>query len=250
MLKLILKRYLNSRRFNYEPFDSLLCFKDRNEIYSYMNNFFLYKLPLQFVRHRNYFLKDHRGFGENAFHSMWYYIFEAFRPINCLEIGVYRGQSISLWSMLSRYFHLPKANVVGISPFDQSGDSVSTYKDIDYYSDTIKNFKNFNLSFTNLVKGKSSDPISVKTIKETEWDLIYIDGSHDYEDVSFDYNISKENLSSDGIIVFDDSSLYFDYQPQPGSFKGHEGPSLIASQMVTKEMDLILGVGHNNVFKK
>lgn len=250
MLKLIIKRYLNLKRFKYESFSSLLGLKNRNKIYSYMDDFFLYKLPLQFVRHRDYFLKDRRGFGEDAFHSMWYYIFEVYKPVNCLEIGVYRGQTISLWSMLSRYFNYPEVNIVGISPFDQSGDSVSTYKDIDYYNDTLRNFRKFNLTFSQLIKGRSSDPVSVKSVKQTKWDLIYIDGSHDYEDVLFDYKISMENLSQDGIIVFDDSSIYFDYQPNAKSFKGHEGPSLVASQIASKEMNLVLGVGHNNVFKK
>ena len=56
-----------------------------------------YHLPFSIINHRVYFSKEFRGFGEEAFHSMWYLLLSEFKPKNCLEIGVYRGQIISLW---------------------------------------------------------------------------------------------------------------------------------------------------------
>jgi len=35
--------------------------------------------------------ENRRGFGENAFHTMWYLLLEEFKPATFLEIGVFRG---------------------------------------------------------------------------------------------------------------------------------------------------------------
>jgi len=73
-----------------------------------------------------------------------------------------------------------------------------------------------------------------------------VDGSHDYEIVKSDYEVSKRNLNQNGLQVFDDSSLYFDFGK---SFKGHQGPSKLVKEVVPNEMDFLFGVGHNNVFQ-
>jgi len=48
----------------------------------------------------------------------------------------------------------------------------------------------------------------------------------------------------------DDSSLYFDYQAAPGAFSGHPGPSKVAKEISQKQLKLIGGIGHNNIFMK
>src|SRR5438270_5491658 len=99
--------------------------------------------PQELRRHRNYFAKSRRGFGENAFHVMWFLLFTEFRPASFLEIGVYRGQVLSLASLLQSLTR-QTGEIVGISPFESAGDSVSKYrKHIDYLADTRANFAQF-----------------------------------------------------------------------------------------------------------
>ena len=55
------------------------------------------------ARHRRY-IEDHNlGFGDAAFHAMWLRLLDAavdkFGRPKLLEIGVFKGQVISLWSL-------------------------------------------------------------------------------------------------------------------------------------------------------
>lgn len=72
-------------------------------------------------------LKDHRdwierhnwGFGDRAFHYMWYLLLSQAvlkkpNPV-LLEIGVYKGQVISLWSLIAAK-ELVTALIYAISP--------------------------------------------------------------------------------------------------------------------------------------
>jgi hypothetical protein len=222
----------------------------RNEIYEIMDDFYFQHLPLQFVKHRKYFSKNSRGFGEDAFHSMWYLLFSEFKPVNCLEIGVYRGQTLTLWGLLARHFKY-SCNIECVSPFSSAGDSVSKYNnEIDYLDDTLKNHKYFNLGDPKYCVEFSNSDKAKSFISQKKWDLIYIDGSHDYDIVCDDFETSLKNLAPKGIIVMDDSSLYFDYAPGKKSFAGHPGPSRVAKEIVQNKMHLLGGVGHNNIFQK
>jgi hypothetical protein len=224
--------------------------KNRNTIYDDHENFFFEKLPWQFVKHRKYFDKNHRGFGENAFHSMWYFLFSEFKPKKCLEIGVYRGQTITLWALLCKYFGFD-CHIAAVSPFSADGDAVSNYlKDIDYLSDTQLNHEYFKLPQPQYCVGLSTSIQAHEFVGQTKWDLIYIDGSHDIDVVRQDLELAINNLSSNGIIVMDDSSLYFDYVPRSNSFAGHPGPSQVALEYPQNHLRLLGGVGHNNIFIK
>src|SRR4030095_11685340 len=136
----------------------------------------------EFVReHRRYFTAEQRGFGEDAFHTMWYVLFEEFRPASALEIGVYRGQTITLWKLLSRYFGF-SCRVGCISPFTPAGDAVSQYAErIDYYEDVVCNHARFNLDLPKFSRQLSTTPEARRFALECPWNLIYIDGNHDYE---------------------------------------------------------------------
>jgi hypothetical protein len=173
-----------------------------------------------------------------------------YKPTNLLEIGVYRGQVVSNWTLIAKLLNL-KVDVSGVSPFSSFGDSVSEYlKNLDYYQDIQDTFEELDLEKPTFIKGFSSDKNAVKYIKSKKWDMIYIDGGHDYKDVLFDYKLCLENLSDNGIIVIDDASLYTDYEPLSFAFKGHPGPSLIAREYADKEMKFLGAVGHNSVYIK
>jgi cephalosporin hydroxylase len=217
-------------------------------LYTYMHHYFHNLCPANVRGHRIYYQQERRGFGEDAFHAMWLTLLREFQPKQCLEIGVYRGQVVSLWALLARNLGFP-CDVHGISPFTSVGDEVSVYmRNIDFLEDTLTHHLHFGLPEPTLIRAFSTDLVALKHIRSRRWDLIYIDGNHDYEVALADYEVCKENLAAGGLLVMDDSSLYTDFQPPRFSFAGHPGPSRVVQERAMKELRFIGGVGHNNVF--
>jgi hypothetical protein len=181
---------------------------------------------------------------------MWVLIFKEFKPINILEIGVYRGQTLSLFTLLGlRYTNF--LNVNGISPLTSAGDEVSIYlKNLDYENDINENFEFFNLDKPKIHKGFSTDTQMIDIIARSEWDLIYIDGNHDYEVAKSDFLLCSKYCKKGGLIILDDSSLYTEYKPSVYSTAGHPGPSLVADEIDRTKFKEVISVGHNRVFVK
>src|SRR5262249_13533809 len=152
--------------------------------------YFHQQLPDELKAHRTYFHNvagNRRGFGESAFHVMWFFLFREFKPCNFLEIGVFRGQTISLATLCARSLGL-HCEVYGVSPFSAAGDSVSRYRsNIDYYADTLANFDHFGLAHPRLLRAYSTDPSAVELISSREWEMVYIDGNHEYEVAAKDW---------------------------------------------------------------
>lgn len=212
--------------------------------------YFYQAAPRYLVNHRHYFSQEGRGFGEAAFHVMWAALFSNFRPSSFLEIGVYRGQTLSLASLCSRELCLPN-RVCGISPFTSAADSVSKYSNqINYYEDTLKNFAFFQLPAPQLVRGLSTDPEVWKQVMHHKWEMVYIDGNHEYEVAKSDFTNCSKILSPRGIVVLDDSGLFTQYQAPLFSTAGHFGPSKLAGEISALGFQELLQVGHNRVFQK
>ena len=215
--------------------------------------FFRTQLPPELVEHRIWFNGDptnRRGFGEDAFHVLWYLLLEEFKPANFLEIGVFRGQVISLvalWASLRGV----ACEVHGVSPFTSAGDSVSTYpSDFDYYQDTLANFDRFKLPHPRLLRARSTDPEALALIRSKKWDIIYIDGNHDYEIAHQDWETCSNALKPGGIIVLDDAGLSSPYYPPVFASRGHPGPSRVAQEIDRAAFREVLQVGHNRAFQK
>jgi hypothetical protein len=206
--------------------------------------------PARLRSHRAYFLSERRGFGEDAFHVMWWMLFRELRPARFLEIGVYRGQTLSLAALLQREFGIG-GTVTGVSPFTASGDAVSRYRaDIDYLADTRANFARFDLPVPELVRAFSTDSAAHERIGSEIWDAIYIDGNHDYEVAKADWSICSASINRGGIIVLDDAALGTAYSPPRFATAGHPGPSRLATEIDATGFREILRVGHNRVFQK
>ncbi|MEJ0088406.1 MAG: hypothetical protein WDM80_01400 [Limisphaerales bacterium] len=97
--------------------------KDPTKFYERCFHYFHTRLPEPLQAHRAYFETCGRGFGEKPFHVMWFLLFQEFAPASFLEIGVFRGQSLSLAALLARHFKLD-VFTQGISPFSPAGDEV------------------------------------------------------------------------------------------------------------------------------
>lgn len=246
--------YSKSKRKKYNKELSIVdvkkTFPSLNSEYKYFHHYFWNLSPLWLKEHRTYFSKEQRGFGECTFNAMWHLIFKELKPQKVLEIGIYRGQTLSLFSLLSQKLNLD-TEVHGISPFTSAGDSVSKYlENLDYMEDVKNNFKHFNLPAPFLYKGYSNDKEMIDIIQASKWDLIYIDGNHDYEVAKQDFEICSKQLNKNGLIVLDDASLYTDYKPPFYSTAGHPGPSKLANEIDMNLFEEVLSVGHNRVFKK
>lgn len=224
-------------------------FDSRNQIYRYMHHYFYHFLPDAIREHRKYFSTASRGFGEEAFHSMWYLLMKEFKPKRLLEIGVFRGQVISLWALIGKLETLP-TEIDCISPFSAAGDTSSKYPDLDFLADVVANFRHFQLEEPRHIKALSTDPLAVSHMRSHRFDCIYIDGSHDYDVVLTDYHNSVAALVSGGLLIMDDSSLYTDFSAPTFSFSGHPGPSRVARDFADRELTYVTGVGHQNVYLK
>ncbi len=223
---------------------------DPTTYYLACHRFFHLRLDPELHAHRAYFQQQRRGFGEDAFHTMWWLLFERFKFPNYLEIGVYRGQALSLAALLQRRLGLPQ-DVCGISPFSPAGDSVSRYlAGLDYRADTLTNFSAFQLITPRLVQAFSTDVAAHNMIASQRWNCVYIDGNHDYEVARADWDGVTANLAPGGIIVLDDASLETAFRPPRFATKGHPGPSRLAEEIDARQFPEILRVGHNRVFQK
>ena len=83
-----------------------------------------------------------------------------------------------------------------------------------------------------------------------KWDMVYIDGNHEYEVAKSDFSECCKILSPRGIIVLDDSGLFTQYQAPLFSTRGHVGPSKLAQEISSLGFHEVLQVGHNRVFQK
>ncbi len=230
--------------------EAVNVFSSRNSLHAYMHYYLQHLAPSLVRDHRQYFSKNMRGYGEDALHSMWWTLLREYKPKLALEIGVYRGQVITLWGIISKLNGFD-CEIHGISPFSPAGDQVSVYlSDLDYLQDTLISNKHFELPDPNFIKAYSTDEAAIKHINSRKWDLIYIDGNHDYEVALADYSLCKDALADGGILVMDDSSLYTDFKPPAFSFAGHPGPSRVVQERAMREMHFLGGVGHNNIFTK
>jgi len=224
--------------------------RDPTDYYLDCHRWFHFRLPENLRAHRAYFRDGGRGFGEDAFHVMWWLLFRKFAPREFCEIGVYRGQTVSLAALIQRDFEIA-GKVTGISPFDGAGDSVSRYRPrIDYHTDVLANCAHFNLPPPNLVRAYSTDPTALEVLRSRSWDCIYIDGNHDYGVARADWDHCAAVVRPGGIIVFDDSGCGTSYRAPIFATAGLPDPSRVAAEIDRTQFEEILHVGHNRVFQK
>ena len=121
---------------------------------------------------------------------------------------------------------------------------------IDYLEDVRKNHLYFDLSLPEFCRHVSTAPEATDFISKREWNLIYIDGNHDYEIARQDWDACNRALAPGGIIVLDDSSRETDFHPPCFATAGHPGPSRLAQEVDRSQFCEILAVGHNRVFQR
>ena len=230
------------------------------------------------------FLKAHRdwvetnawGFGDRAFHYMWYLLLRddlLNRPApRFLEIGIFKGQVVSLWTLIAKQLGR-KAEITGVSPFAgnkpwvaeipvlrrlarvvskrfrEDVSSINLYDKQDYLQAINRIFEEFDLSQSNLklLQGFSQDGHIQEQLSDYQFDLIYIDGGHRYEEVMDDLMFYSQRVAAGGYLVLDDASFY-----EPGSefWKGIESVSRAVRDWEGRGFRNALNIGHNRIMQR
>lgn len=192
--------------------------------------------------HRDYVEAKIWGFGERSFHWLWKIIFDELpENPNTLEIGVFRGATLSLWRMLRK-----DALICGITPLSSDGG----YWDSDYANDIKKIHADFRLDEPIIIQEYSNSQIAVEYAKEKTWDLIYVDGSHRFEDAIFDLNIYSKFIKVGGYLVIDDCNVEMNLWD--GAFRGHQQVTDAKLEWLKENppFEFICSVVHISVFKR
>jgi hypothetical protein len=225
-------------------------------------------------QHRKYIEENKLGFGDAAFHSMWSYLLRAaaarFGSVRALEIGVFKGQVISLLSLLAREHGL-SLSIEGITPlsgnplpgsrllrfiksalnkkFREDLENGNFYA-VENYHDVITNlFRRFDLNFEDvkIYQGYSTDASIIEETKNETYHLIYVDGDHSYAGALHDFKTYGPKVVLGGWLVADDAGCDL-----PGSsfWKGHDAVSRAVRELPAMGFKNILNVGHNRIYER
>jgi hypothetical protein len=233
--------------------------------------------------HRRYIEWHRLGFGDRAFHYMWKLLLDDLQQqkkeqnrdkVRLLEIGVYKGQIISLWSLLSRESGL-EAEIHAITPlegtaasgplmtvklfqwfkkridpeFNELCSKGNLYWNEDYHRIISDLFKRFDLDFNDihLHRGYSTAQEIIDEVKDLTFDAIYIDGDHSYDVVVSDIATYAPLVRPGGYLVMDDASCFLE---STRFWKGHKEVSEACKTIEDFGYDNVINVGHNRVFRK
>ena len=123
------------------------------------------------------------------------------KPINYLEIGVFYGANIV--SVADSYAKHPWSKMYAIDPFE-SYEDYKEYETLDFgkvYETFTENTKHFKEKLV-ITRGYSYDELP--NFQNNFFDIIYIDGNHDFAYVMADAILSFAKLKVGGYMIFDD----------------------------------------------
>ena len=200
--------------------------------------------------HRDFVEGNAFGFGERSFHWLHKLIVDEMpNDFKFLEVGVFRSQVLSLYKLLA---DISKKKVVryGVSPMDSS----DGHWDSDYFADAVTIHQQFNLKkdYT-IYHGSSTDTnIIEKAIATEPYDILYIDGSHKYEDVVSDLANYPQIVKQGGYLLIDDAANRLNMKF--GFFQGIQSVSDALYEWeqteLGKEFEFVFNVVHNMLYRR
>lgn len=129
------------------------------------------------------------------------------KKIRIAEIGVFLGRSIAIFSeVLSKHNILHE--IIGIDHFEGSPEHQSGIYPMPNYEEALSNIDNIkrnnDLADITLIKNSSVNVVS--NYDNNTFDLVYIDATHEYEQVKQDIMLWKSKVKKDGYLCGDDYS--------------------------------------------
>lgn len=211
---------------------------------------------------RNGYLKEHRdyveehvyGFGERAFHWLWKLIVDEMpTDFRFLEVGVYKGQVLSLIRLLAERTG-KQADIVGVtllSSFSGVTGKFSPFPEDNYEAHIARLHSRFAQEPPHLLVGDSTYPQTQERATDlAPFDIVYVDGCHELDYVIDDLRFYPQLLRPGGLLVVDDSACFM---KQPwGYFQGIQDVSLAVRTVIELDSDFehLLAVMHNRVWRK
>jgi predicted O-methyltransferase YrrM len=224
--------------------------------------------------HRQHVEARSLGFGDPAFHAMWAALLAQAgrqrRPLRLLEIGVFKGQVISLWALLAREFGLT-VEIHALSPFaGQPAPSPGLWHKLRYrldrgYREAVINgnfyatedypaivaahFAHHRLDFSSVRvwRGFSTEPSLLTALASLQFDVIYVDGDHTETGARHDFTTFGPKITPGGWLVADDAGCAL---PGATFWKGHPAVSRAAEVLPSLGFANVLNVGHNRVYQR
>jgi len=224
--------------------------------------------------HRAHVEQHKLGYGDPAFHSLWACLLtEAaarFGHVRALEIGVFKGQIISLWSLLARELQFD-IEVHAVTPlagnpapppsllqrlryrldraYREQVKTGNFYAAEDYEAIVRAHFDHHRLSFDSvkLHRGYSTDPALLATLAEARYELIYVDGDHREAGARHDFTTFGAKVVPGGWLIADDAS-----HDLPGTvfWKGYPEVTAALSELAPLGFVNVLNIGHNRIYQR
>jgi cephalosporin hydroxylase len=220
----------------------------------------------ELIDFRVWVLSHRHGFGETQFYWMWNLITQVLpQDFKFLEIGVFRGQIPCLVTLLAHRYGL-RGKIYGVTPLSTIG-FTDLPDNLDFERDIIKTFTAAKQPMANfqLIVGNSTDKDVIYTTGlEGPFDLVYIDGGHEYDTVVSDVKHYAEMVKAGGLLVIDDASCHLQLPLEANErsrrfLEGNEhwskgiievSEAVEATVMKDNRFAELFAVGHNRVWRR
>jgi hypothetical protein len=221
----------------------------------YVDRFTQYVNETPYLKdHRDYIERTAYGFGERAFHWLWKLVVDDMpQGFRFLEVGVYKGQVLSLVQLIARYAR-KSVEVYGVTPLSRTSGPTgkfTKFPDCDYAAMIHDLHVRFALTQPNIIPYDSTCPHAKQIVdKLDEFDVVYVDGCHEYDYVVKDLMYYPEKLRVGGLLVVDDSANNL-HQPW-GYFQGIEDVSRAVRTIIEPDSRYVhlFACMHNRVWRK
>lgn len=209
-----------------------------------------------FKYYRNLIQVNKFGYGEDEFCVLWEKIVSSIgREFSFLEIGVFKAQILCLISLIAKRKCL-KHSIYGVSSLQSTSDSTTVYESCNYAACIKTLHQHFDIDFdieNQIIKGLSTDEVVKEKLRSMpKFDIVYIDGGHDFETVVSDIKLADEICKKGGYVVTDDSSCSKDFGKFKYIFHGHKEVSIAVDNFLEKNPRYTekYCVGHLRAFQK